>query len=134
MIKEKWKEDFSKLYDKNRNSGSNKDFKAHAMAKKVEIKKNMSKIPYITNTFLNRALDVDEVKEVVLKAKNGKSSGVDELPYEVLKNDAVINVLHKLFSLCFDNIKIPSVWWKAIIFPILKDQNSDPRIIYKLKR
>lgn len=130
MIKEEWKDDLSKLYYKNQNSGRNKDFKAHAMAQKVEIENNMSKIPYITNIYFNRALDVNEVKEVVLKPKNGKSSGVHELPYEVLKNDAVINVLHKLFSLCFDNINIhvPSVWRKAIIFPISKDQNSDSRI------
>lgn len=65
-----------------------------------------------------------------MKSKNGKSSGVDEIPYEVLKYDCVIDseVIHRLFMLCFESHIIPSVWRQAIICPILKDSNSDPRV------
>jgi hypothetical protein len=62
-----------------------------------------------------------------MKSKNGKSTGVDELPYEVLKYDCVTEVIHRLFMLCFESNIIPSDWRRAIICPILKDNNNDPR-------
>lgn len=80
------------------------------------------------NPYLNRPIELDEVKNVIMKSKNGKSSGVDEIPYEVLKYDCVIEVIHRLFMLCFESHIIPSVWRQAIICPILKDSNSDPRV------
>ena len=35
--------------------------------------------------------------------------------------------LHKLFNICFNFGKIPSVWFKGIITPIPKCSTSDPR-------
>ena len=48
--------------------------------------------------------------------KNGKSSGFDKIPYEVLKFPIIIDVLHALFSLCFDTVILPSAW-KKLLFP-----------------
>ena len=40
----------------------------------------------------------------------------------------MLNVLLKLFQLCFDSGKIPSQWQKSIINPIPKSKENDPRI------
>ncbi len=63
-----------------------------------------------------------------MRSKLGKTPGVDQLPNEVFKNDLIINVLNKLFQLCLDSGKIPSIWRKALISPIPKDEKADRRI------
>lgn len=83
---------------------------------------------YNCNESLNSTVDFDEVKSFVLKSKNGKSTGNDNIPYEILKYDCVIRALHKLFQLCFETHIIPSEWRKAVICPIPKDTKADPRI------
>lgn len=52
-----------------------------------------------------------------MKSKNGKSPGVDEIPYEVLKYDCV---LHRLFMLCFESHIIPSVCVQLLYVLFLK--------------
>ena len=79
------------------------------------------------NPDLNRPIEINEVKSVVIKSKNGKSSGFDDIPYEMLKFDCVIEVIHRLFMLCFESNIILSDW-RASVCPIFKDVNSDPRI------
>ena len=79
------------------------------------------------NTILNVPFSHCEVKKVVNCAKNGKSSGFDKIPYEVLKFPIIIDVLHALF-LCFDTGILPIVWKKAMIAPIPKDSTKDKRI------
>ena len=73
-------------------------------------------------------VETSEVHKHVWKMKNKKSPGIDSLPYEVLKNDTVINALTRLYQMCLDSRKIPSVWTKAIISPIPKSSTSDSRI------
>ena len=80
------------------------------------------------NPILNVPISHCEVKKVVNCAKNGKSSGFDKIPYEVLKFPIIIDVLHALFNLCFDTGILPSVWKKAMIAPIPKDSTKDKRI------
>lgn len=41
------------------------------------------------NPFINIPIELCEVKNVIMKSKNGKSSD-KEIPYEVLKYDCVI--------------------------------------------
>ena len=65
---------------------------------------------------------------MVIKTKNGKSTGIDDIPYEVLKFFCVIEVMHRLFMLCFESNIIPSDWRRTIVCPIFKGANSDPRI------
>ena len=49
------------------------------------------------NPDLNRPIEINEIKRVVIKSKNGKSTGIDDIPDEVLKFDCVTEVIHRLF-------------------------------------
>ena len=60
-----------------------------------------------------------------MSSKNGKSAGLDKLPYEVLKNDIIIKALHKLYLLCFSTGKVPGEWLRATISPIPKSAQLD---------
>jgi len=64
---------------------------------------------------LNNIFSISEVQQVIMKCKKSKSVGIDQIPYEVLKNDQAIPVLTSLFQLCFDSGKILSLWKKALL-------------------
>ena len=85
--------------------------------KKTFLEDGMLDPLYEQNPILNVPISHCEVKKVVNSAKNGKSSGFDKIPYEVLKFPIIIDVLHALFSLCFDTGILPSVWKKSYDFP-----------------
>ena len=68
-----------------------------------------------------------EVKRAVDGARRGKSCGIDQIPCEVLKNDATIVFLHVLFNICFNRNIVPTVWGKCVIKPIPMSSTSDPR-------
>ena len=128
-VKNAWKSEFSNLYNPPSTSTEfDIDFLQHAIESVNFAENNMLDPLRDHNAFLNRPLELSEIKDVIKKAKNGKSAGADEIPYEVLKYDCVIEVIHRLFMLCFESNIIPTVWRQAIICPILKDSNSDPRI------
>ena len=71
---------------------------------------------------------MDEVRNVVHKSKYKKSVGVDQISYEVLKNENAVKLMTYLFNMCFDYNLIPDVWTKAVIAPIYKGSPRDPRI------
>ena len=75
----------------------------------------------------NSDITYEEVKRAISRAKMGKSSGVDEIPVEVLKNDCAINILYRLFSICFSTGIIPDDWNYSIISPIPKSSTGDIR-------
>ena len=52
----------------------------------------------------------------------------------MLKAQPVIDYLHSLFNLCLDSGLIPSIWRKAIITPLPKDNTKDPRIPLHYRR
>ncbi len=83
---------------------------------------------FVENVHLNCNFTVNEVKNAVIKSKLGKSPGIDQLPNEVFKNDLITSILHKMFQFCFDVGKVPSVWRKALITPIPKDDKADARV------
>ncbi|CAC5408598.1 unnamed protein product [Mytilus coruscus] len=84
---------------------------------------------YQSNEDLNSIITLEEITtKVVRAAKNGKSTGIDEIPYEVLKFPNVIQVHQCLFQLIFETSIIPSIWRKAILYLILKDRTSDKRV------
>ena len=58
---------------------------------------------------------------MVERSKTGKAVGVDNIANELLKNDKVMELLHKFFNACLRTLKIPDVWRKAIIHPIPKE-------------
>ena len=53
---------------------------------------------------------------------------MDLLPNEILKNNNLTRILQALFQKCFNAGLVPSAWTKAIIKPIPKAADSDPRI------
>ena len=62
---------------------------------------------------------------IVMKAKNNKAVGFDNIPNEVLKNNNTIRILYEVFNLIFDINVLPSMWLKAVINPIPKGNMQD---------
>lgn len=114
-LKHTWERDFSLLYNPAINDAFDADFKAHTLTHKQHLERNMLDPLYLSNVSLNYQITEEEIRKVVTKAKAGKSCGIDELPYEVLKFDRIIKVLHQMFMLFFESGIIPSIWHKAII-------------------
>ena len=57
-----------------------------------------------------------------------KAVGIYLISNELMKNDSVAKLLHKLFSLCWMHKMIPDQWRRAIIYPIPKETGriTDP--------
>lgn len=127
-MKDVWSNDFKLLYNPQTDSSFDENFKQQVLNHKDHLERRMLDPLYQSNADLNRQIYINEVRCVVNKAKAGKSVGIDELPYEVLKSENVIQTLHKMFMLIFDTNITPFIWRRAIICPILKDKSSDPRI------
>ena len=125
----KWKTDFEGLYSSNNITAENNPDPLNNVLHSNIVRENLMKDPlYFENANLNRNFTLDEVKRVIMKCKNGKSSGVDRIPYEILKNDKIIDVLTNLYQLCFDTNLVPAMWSKSIISPIEKSKDNDPRL------
>ena len=67
------------------------------------------------------------MKKALKSANKGKACGFDNIPTEVLMNDASVIFLHTLFNICFNTGTIPTIWGKCIINPIPKSSTTDPR-------
>ena len=72
-------------------------------------------------------ITIEEVKEAVCNVKRGKACGVDGIPGEVIKTDAVIDFLFKVLSVCYNTGRTPKQWGQGIINPIPKSSTSDPK-------
>ena len=75
--------------------------------------------------FLDCDISIDEVLHVLKLAKTRKSPGVDELPVALLKNQTALSALVRIFSVCYTNGKVPSLWSKGVITPIPNSLRSD---------
>ena len=101
----------------------------HDIRENIKAKESDHNLPdYTENYALNKEITRNEVMAVILKAKWGKSPGVDNLPYEVYKNECMVDCILNLFQLCFSTGKIPNEWSKAIIQPLPKAKENDPRV------
>ena len=76
---------------------------------------------------LNKEISEEEIKRAVNKLKLGKTSGIDGIIAEMLKNggEEVNSFLIKLFNTIFDKGIYPQVWAKAIIVPIFKKGDTE---------
>ncbi len=83
---------------------------------------------YMNERNINHIICIEEVCKVLNKMRNNKALGIDNLPYEVLKNTESSLLLTKLFHKVFQTHIIPSLWRKSIIKPILKGSITDPHI------
>ena len=77
---------------------------------------------------LNIEISRKEVCEAIKRAKMRKAAGIDNVKAEVLKNEACIDILHRICNHCFTSGQVPSAWNKSIITPIPKDHSKDPRV------
>ncbi|CAC5399191.1 unnamed protein product [Mytilus coruscus] len=129
-VLEKWKSDFEHLYNNDQSEEDfNSEFYRYALSHKTVFEDIMFDPLYNDNEELNGSITIKEIETVTKSAKNGKSTGIDQIPYEVLIFPNVFQVIRSLFQLIFDTSCIPSIWRKAVIFPISKDPLSDNRIL-----
>ncbi|CAG2228891.1 unnamed protein product [Mytilus edulis] len=80
----------------------------------------------IFDEFLDNVISKDEVYKVLNLSKNGKSPGIDDIQVELFKINTALNALTRIFNICYDSGKIPSLWSKGMITPIPKLSTSDP--------
>jgi len=78
------------------------------------------------NSMLNYHFTEEEVGKVTAKLKSGKSSGIDQIVNEFLKNSPpqMFPLLVKYFNLILDSGIIPSDWKIGVIIPIYKKKGS----------
>ncbi|VDI61569.1 Hypothetical predicted protein, partial [Mytilus galloprovincialis] len=126
-ILNKWKTEFQNIYNTD-NAASNFDdeFYRQVSTHKSSLEDKMLDPLYNANQDRNTTITIENIRRLVYKTKNGKSCGIDSIPYEVLRYECL--VIHSLFQLIFETGIIPSVWRQAILCPILKDKSSDPRV------
>ena len=91
-----WKTDFENLYRNDDNSAFDSHFQNEALSHKQLLEENMLDPLYKSCHDLNQNISTREVEKIIMNAKNGKSSGIDNIPYEVLKFPSVISVLRSL--------------------------------------
>jgi hypothetical protein len=83
---------------------------------------------YASNGDVNTPIVLEEVVKIGSSLKLKKAIGIDNIPNEVLKQKAVAEALCVLFNKCFSISSIPTVWLKALIKPIPKGADKDPRV------
>jgi hypothetical protein len=118
----KWVHDYDLLLNKEE---SPNNFDDQFYNEICSLLKNMENFNTEPNIMLNQDISYHEVEYQIKLAKNNKSSGIDNIPNEVLKNNHVTLALYKLFSHCFNSKKVPSAWKKAVIVPIPKSNDAD---------
>lgn len=75
----------------------------------------------------NDVINVEEILTAMQRAKNGKATGCDGIPVEVLRNGPTVRFLHSLFNEAFSTGTTPSIWRKCFLNPIPKNTTSDQR-------
>ena len=124
----KWERDFEHLYNRKVIDGEDPEFEKYITDSILLAEQNMTDPLYEENQALNGAITLKEVDTAVSKANNKKSPGIDLLHNEILKNPNIRTTLKELFQLCLDSGKIPTEWYKAIIKPLPKGSDNDPRV------
>ena len=123
-VLQKWKESFEELYNSSSNDFDN-DFKAKLCTEHELLLAKSDSV----NQELNKPITYLEIKTVVDKAKNKKSAGIDGIPYELLKQKDVIELMYEFFNACLRTQLIPDTWRTTIIKPIPKEDplSIDPQ-------
>ncbi len=93
----------------------NEDFYNECLNRKIDKEKDMQEYNYTPNDSLNTPISFEEVKKFIRNLKNCKSTGIVQIPNEVLNKPDVILMLHALFSKSSQTFVLPSVWLKAIM-------------------
>ncbi len=126
LVREKWTADFKQLYNLSvENENERLDFRESCLVRKRELE-TFDRIAANSNTFLNKSISEAEVLQAIPKLKINKSSGLDKIPNEVLKQAGIHSLLFKFFHYCFESGLAPSVWLCGIVCPIPKRADKDP--------
>ena len=83
----------------------------------------------ISNDILNRKITRNEIENAIRKAKNGKATGIDGLPLELILSNslAFAPILECLFNSIFESCSYPERWVDGVITPIFKSgSKTDP--------
>ena len=78
------------------------------------------------NNDINRSITLEEVKDVMYKLKNNKSSSPENIPNELLKHDGreLVQSLTSLFNKILQNEVIPEEWKYRQITPLYKGKGK----------
>ena len=127
-VLESWKQEYRKLYLGPENNNFDLSFFNEAKAEKERLETNIEDREYRPNAELNKPITATEVQKIIQKLKNKKAVGIDRIPNEVLKNAKATQILTLLFNQCFKCGIVPTQWKQAIIHPIPKGEENDPKI------
>jgi hypothetical protein len=118
----KWKSEFENLYNFHPEPGNfDDDFYLECMS-------NLETDNQDYFRELDNDITIDELRKVINHTRNNKSVGLDNLPFEVFKNNGSDEILTLLFNKIYDFGLTPSIWNLAIIKPIPKNALVDPRL------
>ena len=136
IVLDKWKHDFSQLYRAMDNtSADNEEFLERMQALSAQWEREyedivQGRVPTEqgedaervrqASLQLNGSITRQETITAIRDSRNGKAVGIDNVASEILKIPHLHSTLHKLYVACFENNVIPSIWYKAIIHPLLK--------------
>lgn len=123
----RWERDFKGLFSSEILYFDDDYYKDICLRKNV-LESQILKEEYCVNEDLNKDFTDNEVRTAISKAKLGKATGVENVSIEILQSPKLFDILCKLFRICFEFDKIPSMWLKSIINPIPKSQREDPRV------
>ena len=103
----------------------------------VESDFNFDHIDNDVDQFLNSPITEKEIKNVVLKLRNGKAFGNDGILNEYIKNtiDDLMPIYVKLFNIILDTGIVPDTWSLGIMVTIYinKGSKSDPEMYRGIK-
>jgi hypothetical protein len=112
-----WKEHFNTLL--------NSDADSECEPRPVSVTVTQHEV--MRDGMLDADISLEEVRSALARAKNGKATGWDDIPVEVLRNESAITYLHILFNKCFQLGVIPEMWSKSVINPIPKNSTAEIR-------
>ena len=146
VILQKWKRDFEGLYSVSHTGSDHEEFmeevqrlsaqwereyeaatsmtpEAQQEEYHVQADENTDRIRQAAR-MLNCPITLQEVINTLSTTRDGKAVGIDNVANEILKVPALQVFLHELYSACFRLNRIPSLWYKSMIHPILKKGKS----------
>merc|ERR1719273_111544 len=96
-----------------------------------EMKKNSEQENTVTK--LNKPIEIEEVRAVIKKLKNGKATGNDKITNEVIKygGDNVKRLIWVMIRKCYELEKSPKQWLEGIMHPIYKKGDKRDPLNYR---
>jgi hypothetical protein len=127
FVFEKWRKEYENLYNPSLNNEEcDMNFYENCIDEMSQASENDNNEN--RNNNLNLPISQGEIQRIVLRIKNRKSVGIDNIPHEILKNEGTVSLLTKLFNIIFEQGVMPSTWNTAIIKPIPKSSLLDFRL------